>query len=237
MGEPHLHPEGSADERKRVVDVVAVTDERDDGALEAAEVLADREDVGKGLTRVLAQGQPVDNGDRCLGRELQDDLVRTGARHDRVDESFEVTGDVAHGLTCTHDGVLREVDGRAAELGHPGLERHAGSQARLLEQHRQRSAGLQGQLVPAACPELGLQQGRCLEDPIDLGRRQIRRAEQIPPDQRRGRRRHERSIVVGTGRVSPGRSGQGTGEPESERTSRCVSERAQSGNAGMDGRG
>jgi hypothetical protein len=88
---------------------------------------------------VLADRQAVDDRDRGPRRELHDDLVGAGPGHDPVHEPLEVAGDVAHGLAPAEHDALGEVDRMAAELGHPGLERDARAQARLLEQHRQRA--------------------------------------------------------------------------------------------------
>ena len=134
-------PEHRAEQGERVVDVVAVADEREDEAVGAAEALAEREQVGERLARVLAERQAVDHRDRRLGGELDDDLVGAGPGDDRVDEPLEVAGDVADALAGAHDDVLGQVDRVAAELVHPGLERHARPQARLLEEHRQRPPG------------------------------------------------------------------------------------------------
>ena len=86
---------------------------------------------------MLPQGEPVITGNIGLSRELQYHLVGTGAGHDGVDEAREVAGHIADCLASAHDGVLGQVDGRATELRHAGFERHAGAEARLLEEHRE----------------------------------------------------------------------------------------------------
>ena len=95
---------------------------------------------------MLAEGQPVDDRDVGLGRQLERDLVRSRPDDDAVDEPLEVPGDVPNALTRTEHDVVGEVDRVPAELDHPGLERHPRPQARLLEQHRQRPPR------PAAAP-------------------------------------------------------------------------------------
>ena len=95
MGDPDLHAQRRAHQRQRVVDVVAVADERERQPAQVAEPLVEREQVGQHLARVLADGQPVDDRDRRLGGELDDHLVRPRPGHDPVDEPLEVVGDVA----------------------------------------------------------------------------------------------------------------------------------------------
>ena len=56
-------PDERGAERERRGDVVAVADVRDAPALEVAEVLAQREEVGERLARVRAVGQQVDDRD------------------------------------------------------------------------------------------------------------------------------------------------------------------------------
>ena len=138
MGEADLHPEHRTEQRQRVVDVVAVADEREDDALEPPEPLADREEVGQRLARMLAERQAVDDRDRGLLRELDDDSMWPGPGHDRIDEPLEVAGDVVDALAGAHDRVLGQVDRVPAELVHARLERHAGPEAGLLEEHRER---------------------------------------------------------------------------------------------------
>ena len=71
----------------------------------------------------------------------------------------------------------------AAELRGARLERHPGAQAGLLEEHRQGPPG-EGRLgVAVAGPELGLEVGGEVEEPLDLGARQVGDAEQIASSQ------------------------------------------------------
>ena len=140
MGEADLHAHRRAQQRERVVDVVAVPDERERQPAQLAEPLVEREQVGQRLARMLAQRQAVDHRHARLRRQLDHDLVRPGPGHDRVDEPLEVLRDVAHRLPGAHDDILGQVDRRPAELRHPRLERHARPQAGLLEQHRERPA-------------------------------------------------------------------------------------------------
>ena len=143
---------------------------------------------------MLAQRQPVDDRDVGLRGQLEGDLVRPGPDHDAVDEAVEVARHVADALAGPEHDVMGEVDRVTAELGHPGLERHARAQARLLEEHGQRPTRQRRQRVAPRRPELRLQPRRRLEDPPDLSRRQVGHAQQIPPAQRCSGR-HRRSNV------------------------------------------
>ena len=131
-------PERRAEQGERVVDVVAIADERHDGPRSSprcSRIVNTSASAWHGCSRRV---RPLMTGIAGLGGELDDDLVRTRPRHDRVDEALEVAGDVADGLAGAHDGVLGQVDRVPAELGHAGLERHPRPQAGLLEEHRQR---------------------------------------------------------------------------------------------------
>jgi hypothetical protein len=131
---------------------------------------------------MLAKGQAVDHRDRRLGRELDDDLMRTGPGDDRVDEPLEVVGNVADALAGAHDDVLGQVDRVPAELVHPGLERDTRPEARLLEEHRQRPADERrggGRAELAAGVLLGLEPVRPVEDPLDLVGGQVRDGQQV----------------------------------------------------------
>ena len=198
MGEPDLHSEHAPEHRERVIDVVAVADEREDAAPDVPEPLAHREEIGEGLARVLAQRQAVDHRDRRLGCQLDDDLVRPGPGDDRVDEPLEVPGDVPHALAGAHDDVFGEVHRLPAKLVHAGLERHACPEAGLLEQHREgppRERRPGRRCVSPAGPIRGLQVRCPVEQPSDLIRREIGNGEQVPPSKARG--------SIGDGRHAP----------------------------------
>ena len=184
VGQADLHPEGSAEERQRVVDVVAVTDEREHEPVEPPESFAEGEDVGERLAGMLAERQAVDDRDRGLGGELDDDGMRSGPGHDGIDEPLEVEGDVPNALAGAHDDVLGEIDRMSAELVHAGLERHAGAEAGALEEHRERPPGEWRRRVSAERAVLRLERLRAIKDPNDLVSRQIRNGQQVAAAQR-----------------------------------------------------
>ncbi len=168
MGQPHLHAERRAEQGQRVIDIVPVADERQDEPIEPPKPLTEREDIGQGLARVLAQGQAVDDRNRGLGRELDDHGVRSRPGNDGVDEPLEIPGDVADALAGTHDDVLGQVDRVPAELVHARLERDASAKARALEEHRDRPPDKRRRSVAAAREEFRLELRGAIEDPNDL---------------------------------------------------------------------
>ncbi len=124
VGEADLHPERRTQQRQRVVDVVAVADECDGEALQPTEALLHREDVGKGLARVFAQGQPVDDRDVGLRGQFDRHFVRSGPNDDAVDEPVKVASDVADALARAKYHVVSQVDRMTTQLGHARLEGH-----------------------------------------------------------------------------------------------------------------
>ena len=158
--------------------------------------------------------RPLMTGIAGLRGELDDDLVRSGAHHDGIDEPLEVAGHVAHGLAGAQDDIVGQVEGMPAELRHAGLEGDARAQARLLEQHRQRPPDQRHRGVPPRLAILRLQRR-----PPSRRRRRPHR----PTDPRRSAdpaRRSVPSLVVmrspctsaGTqsGQAKPGRDLQAT---------------------------
>ena len=185
MREADLHPERRAHQRQRVVDVVAVADEREHAAPQVAHPLVEREQVGQRLARVLADREAVDDRDRRPRGQLGDHLVGAGAGHDRVDEPLEVARDVAHGLAPAEHHALGQVDRVAAQLGHARLERDPGPERRLLEQHRERPPLEERPGMAARGAVLRLELHGPREHGTDLRRGQVRRADEIPPTQPR----------------------------------------------------
>jgi hypothetical protein len=148
--------------------VVAVADEHQAQAVEPAAALDEGEAVAQDLARVQEVRQAVDHRHRGVGGELDQGFVGEGAGHDQVDEAIEIAGDVGDGLALAElDVVRRQVHSLAAELRHADLEGHAGAQARLLEDHRQRLAGEQGGALAGL--EVALELRRQLQDLVDLG--------------------------------------------------------------------
>ena len=185
MREPDLHAEGRAHQRERVVDVVAVADERQRQPAEVAEPLVEREQVGQRLARVLADRQAVDDRDRGLRGELQHDLVRSRAGHDPVHEALEVVGDVGDALAAAEHDPLGEVDRVPAELGHPGLERDPRAQARALEEHGERPPLEWRPGVPPLPDEFVLELRGPREHDADLVGAEISGGDEVPPAQAR----------------------------------------------------
>ena len=94
-------------DRQRAGDVVAVADVRDRDAVQVAEALAQREQVGERLARVVQRGEAVD--DRYLRgvRELGNRRVRASPDHDRVDVARQHPGRVPDRLARVRAAARR----------------------------------------------------------------------------------------------------------------------------------
>ena len=75
--------------------------------------------------------RPLITGTRECGGEALDDVLLEGADHDDVDHARNHLRRILHRFAAPKLGVARvEVDRRAAELLHAGLERQPGARAR-----------------------------------------------------------------------------------------------------------
>ena len=127
---------------ERDADVVPVPDVRDAEPVEPAETLAHGHQVGERLARMLLVREAVDHGDRGVLGELVHVGLREGSDHDRVQVARQDVGRVADRLAPPELEVgCREMERRAAELGHSDLERDARPGRRLLEDQPDGAAG------------------------------------------------------------------------------------------------
>lgn len=131
-----------AEDRQRAGDVVAVADVGEPQALELAEALAHRQQVGERLAGMVQRGQPVDHRHlRRLGQP-RDGLVGAGADHDRVDVAGEDAGGVANRLAARELHLIAAEDDRVrAQLGDPDLEADPRPRRGLLEDEGDAAAG------------------------------------------------------------------------------------------------
>ena len=143
LGRRHGHGDaqlGGA-EHERVADVVAVAHVRQLQAVEPPALLGKGEEVGQRLARVELVGEPVDDGDGPVLREVDHVLVGEHAGHDPVHVAGEHLGGVRHRFAALElDRVAAQEDRGAAQLVHADLERHARAGRGLLEDHGQRLA-------------------------------------------------------------------------------------------------
>ena len=124
-------------------------------------------DVGEDLARVVFVGQAVDHRHARIGRKALDDVLLEGADHDDVAHARDHLRRIFHRLAAAELRVARvQVDRRAAELLHAGLERQARARAGLLEDHHQRAVG-QRPIVLVGL-ELLLDAARALEQVVEL---------------------------------------------------------------------
>ena len=127
---------------ERAADVVGIADVGQAHAPQVgAEALAQRQQVGQRLARMVIVGEAVDDGHaRPLG-QLVDVGLRERADHDRVEVAREHHRRVAHGLAAAQlELALRQVERVAAELVHADLEGHARARGGLVEDHAERAA-------------------------------------------------------------------------------------------------
>src|SRR6184192_3479658 len=172
-------PHGGA-ERPQAVQVRArhaavqhVADDRHREPLEAAEVLADRQQVEEGLRRVLVAAD--------VSREQVAGPRGGMADHDRVGaHGLEVPRRVGQRL------ALAGARGRGRDVHRVGrqplsgdLERGAGPRARLVEEIDDGLAAERGHLLDVALRDLLEGRGR-IEDARDLPRRDALQPEQVP---------------------------------------------------------
>ena len=135
-------PESAAREGERGGDVVAVTDVDEPPAVEAAEQLAQGEEVGDRLGRVGAVGQQVDDRDVDHRRHLLEGGVVEHARRDDRAEPGEGAGDVGDRLAHAEADLLGpHVDRVTAEADHGHLGGRPRAGRRLLEQQHDALAG------------------------------------------------------------------------------------------------
>ncbi len=84
-------------------------------------------------------GEPVDDRDRGMLRQLHHVLMRKRPDHDAIHHAGEYPGGVGDRFSPTELDVPRRQEQRVpAELIGPHLERHAGASAALREDHAQR---------------------------------------------------------------------------------------------------
>ena len=143
-----MHAEARRQPHQRVADVVAVAEVREADALEAAVPLPDRHRVRERLQRMGEIREPVDHRDRrMLGERVDLGLVER-ADQERADEPREHERGVAVALAA---GELEvgggKVERHPAELCDPDLEGDAGAGRGLVEDHPDRAAGEDAQLL------------------------------------------------------------------------------------------
>ena len=124
-----------------MVHVVAVADECEHPALQTAEVLAHRQQIGQCLERVLVVRQCVEHRNARLRRQFGHDGVVEGSDHDAVYPAIQVVGDIGDALTHSEADPLPQMQGVAAQLVQSCFKGHSRPQALLLEN--------QGNVAPA----------------------------------------------------------------------------------------
>jgi hypothetical protein len=91
---------------------------------------------------VVFVGQPVDHRHARIGGETLDDLLLEGTDHHDIAHPGDDLCCILDRLTAPQLGIAGiQVDRRAAQLLHAGLERQPRPRAGLLENHHQRAVG------------------------------------------------------------------------------------------------
>ena len=182
MGEPDLHAQHRAEQRERVVDVVAVADERDDEAPSRpnrSRIVNMSASAWQGCSRSV---RPLITGMSPARRAPRRPRGGPSGRRSRR-RTARGCGRRRGRSRGRRGRVLGQVDRVSAQLVHARLERHARPEARLLEQHRQRPPDERRVGVAAIGEVLRLQLRSEVEDPQTSSRPDPRR-QQVAPAQR-----------------------------------------------------
>jgi hypothetical protein len=207
-----LDAEQLAGRRERDADVRAVADPGHADAVEGAEALADRQQVGERLQRVLVVRQRIDHRHGRDRGQLVDLGLRSRADGERVEVAGEHAGRVAERLAARELQLGRgQVDRRAAELGDRDGQRHASPRRALAEEQAERAA-LQ-EAVRLAGGALSLQLVGEVEHGVELGSRQVGDPRQRPAAQvdaeRSGQGGHPRILPLAAATAARASAGPG----------------------------
>ena len=119
-----------------MADIVAIADITDAHAVEAAEMLHQREIIRQCLAGMLQFAQRVDHRHARIGRERLDRGVLVGPGDDCIGPALKVLGVIADRLAGADAAfAVVQVDRPTAQPGHAHIEGGAGAQRVLLEQH------------------------------------------------------------------------------------------------------
>src|SRR5213596_2163635 len=143
--QPQLEPQHLRRLDPAVGHVVPVAHPGDPLSLPRAQRLPHREQVGQHLAGVRQVGEPVDDGNRRLARQLLHLGVIEGPDHDAADVAGQHPRGVGDRLAPPQlDVAGRKEQGVPAQLVRPHLEGDPGARARLGEDHRQALARERG---------------------------------------------------------------------------------------------
>ena len=176
-----------AREQQRVRHVVAVAQVRERAALEPAEPLADREQVGERLARMLEVGQGVDDRDRGgRGEDLQP-LLLERPQHDRVDVAADSTRPVSSIVSPRPScSSVDEITSGCA----PSSATPTSNDTRVRVDGFSKISATERPCEPVGvCGGIGLDLGRQLEQPGELRRGQVVDGEVVT--------RHRRGVYTG----------------------------------------
>jgi len=136
-GDTHLDTRQRTHDGQRARDVVAVADVRQHAAVERAEGLAQRLQVGERLARMVLRRQHVHDGNSGMFGKAVDLVLVPGAQADHGGVAGEHQRGVADRLAAGELQLVRAQDHRMpAEFEDAGLERRARARGRLVEDQR-----------------------------------------------------------------------------------------------------
>jgi hypothetical protein len=174
-GDPHLDTHQAAHHGERAGHVVAVADVGQHAALQRAERLVQRHQVGQRLAGVMPRREHVHHRHAGEASQLLEALVGAGAQPDRGHVAGEHQRGVADRLAAGELHLVRAQEQRvAAELDDAGLERDPGAGGGLLEQQRDGAPGER----PGG-ERVGLELDGAVEQPLDLGAGELGTADDV----------------------------------------------------------
>ena len=175
--EVHAHLRRAYHEGVRYV-VASVSDVDEANALEASEVLANREEVGEDLRWMIVVGEAVPDGDARVLREVFDYLLAESAELDAVEHAAEDARRVCDVfLMAELDVVLAEVLGMSAFVDRRDGEGAARARRGLLEDERDVLALKQVALYAGAL--FILEVGGKVEEIFNLRRRMVLQRDKV----------------------------------------------------------
>ncbi len=159
--------------------IVGVADPGHGLALDRAAMLDIGHDIGEDLAGMKLVGQAVDHRHARIRGETLDDFLTIGANHHQIDHARKHLRRIFDGLATAQLAIAGiDVDGRAAELVHAGLEAQPGAGGVLLENHRQ--GAIDQGLVRLVAFELGLDQRGAGENVVVLLTVQVGKLQIVP---------------------------------------------------------
>src|ERR1019366_7152449 len=172
-------PRGMDPARQHIVGIAAPGDR---ASLDGAFVFLERQNVRHHLTGMRPLRQSIDDRHTGVAGKFEHGGMIENANHDRVDETRQDARGIGDGLAAAELHFLAgQHDCFAAEFAHRDVEGDSRAGRGFVENHRQNLAG-EGPVrralsLAAAC----LDALRGVENPPQVGSRNLRKIEEMPP--------------------------------------------------------